>query len=172
MDLNNILILRDIINLGGGQVTGNKKMHKIVFIIQEFTNYFNPPFEYKWNYYGVYSDELTSKLRIGRFFKIFEEIPVREYGYQSYAIRVKDNTEPTHAMDSDVIKELMQFLNSKEPRLLEVISSIIYFRNEGLTREEVDLRLLEFKGHLEKFFDKAYDDLIEINSMISKYSQI
>ena len=43
MDLNNILILRDIINLGAVKLPEIKKMHKIVFIIQEFTNYFNPP---------------------------------------------------------------------------------------------------------------------------------
>jgi len=168
MDLNDVLVLRDMISLGGGQIIGRKKMQKIVYIAQKFSNPFNVPLAYKWNYYGVYSDELTSKLRIGQFFKIFEEIPVMDYGYQSYAIRVKDNTEKTHAINNNVLKELMQHLNSKEPRLLEVISSIIYFKNEGLTEEEIDLRLREFKGHLEKFFAPAYDDLKKIKKMTMK----
>lgn len=165
MEMNNVFVLRDMINLCGGQVIGRKKMQKIVYIVQEFANPFELPFEYKWNYYGVYSNDLTDELRIGQFFKIFEETPVKEHGYQSYAIKVKDNTEPTDAIRNKLLGELMRFLNSKEPRLLEVISSIVFFEKEGFSQDEINSRLLEFKGHLKEFFDDAYDALEIIKGM-------
>ena len=45
-----------------------------------------------------------------------------------------------------------------------VICSIIFFEKEGLSKEEINSRLLEFKGHLKEFFDDAYDALEIIKS--------
>ena len=73
MEMDNVFILRDVISLGGGQVLGRKKLQKIVYIMQEFMGIFDPPFKYRWNYYGVYSYDLAAALDVGKFFDIFTE---------------------------------------------------------------------------------------------------
>lgn len=168
MDMNNIFILKDLVNLGGGQVMGRKKMQKIIYIIQEkFGNLFEPSFEFKWNFYGVYSDELASELSIGEFFNIFRETPVKRYDYLSYAIEVVDETvtETTFITQNEQLNKLMQFLNDKESRLLEVLSSIIFFRGKGFSVEEIECELFKFKGHLREFFDDAYVALGEVEKI-------
>lgn len=55
----------------------------------------------------------------------------------------------------------MQSLNDKESRLLEVLSSIIFFKGKGLSEEEIRCELFKFKGHLREFFDDAYVALEE-----------
>lgn len=165
MEMNNIHKLRDMINLGGKQIKGRKKMQKIVYIVQDLVNPFNPPFEFKWNFYGVYSDELAGELNVGEFFNIFKETLVIEYNYRSYAIEVLDDTEPVSTDENEQLRKLMQFLNAQEPRLLEVLSSIIYFKNKGCSETEIKSQLLEFKGHLAEFYDDAYNALEEIQKI-------
>ncbi|MFA5536977.1 MAG: hypothetical protein WDA53_07400 [Bacillota bacterium] len=145
-------------------------MQKIVYIVQEFVNPFNPPFEYKWNYYGVYSEELAGEVNIGEFFNIFKETPVIEYNYQSYAIEIPGDAEMTGAEQNVLLGSLMAFLNDQEPRLLEVLSSIIFFEKKGLSEEEINAQLLKFKGHLHEFFDDAYEALEKIKEILSKQS--
>ncbi len=53
----------------------------------------------------------------------------------------------------------MVYLNSKEPRLLEVLSSILYFKKQDYSKDEIDALLHEYKGHLTDFFEQAYIDL-------------
>lgn len=175
MDMNNIFILKDLVNLGGGQVMGRKKMQKIIYIIQEeFGNLFDPSFEFKWNFYGVYSDELASELSIGEFFNIFRETPVKKYDYLSYAIEVVDETvtETTSVIQNEQLNKLMRFLNDKESRLLEVLSSIIFFRGKGLPEEGIECELFKFKGHLRGFFDDAYAALEKVREISNSYLEI
>lgn len=166
MEMNNIFILKDLISLGGGQIKGRKKMQKIVYIIQELKNPFKPSFKFEWNYYGVYSDELANELRIGEFFNIVKETPIEEYGYHSYAIETVNDTvtKSTPIKENIQLGELMKFLNSKEARVLEVLSSIIFFKQKGFSKEEAKDKLFEFKGHLEGFFDEAYDVLEKLKT--------
>lgn len=168
MEMNNIFILKDLIDLGGGQIMGRKKIQKIIYIIQEMKNPFQPPFEFKWNYYGVYSDELADELSVGEFFNIIQETPVVEYDYRSYAIETVEETmtEATFIKEDTQLRKLIQFLNGKESRLLEVLSSIMFFEKKGFTDEEVRNEVFRFKGHLREFFDDAYNVLNEIKVMV------
>ena len=169
MEMDNVFILRDVISLGGGQVLGRKKLQKIVYIMQEFMGIFDPPFKYRWNYYGVYSYDLAAALDVGKFFDIFTENPVMDYNYQSYALKVNSSPGETAIIKNGLAAWLMQFLNAKEPRLLEVLSSIIYFENEGLSREAIISKLHEFKGHLEYFYEDAYIALMKIREVFEKH---
>lgn len=169
MEMNNVFILRDIINFGGGQVIGRKKLQKIAYIIQEFTGAFTPPLKYGWNYYGVYSYDLASTLTIGKFFDVFNETPVIDHNYRSYAIMTKVEGQTLSVVENEFVRNLMSFLNSKEPRLLEVLSSIIYFKKEGLSDEAVITKLQEFKGHLSGFYADAYAAVEKIKGMSKEY---
>lgn len=165
MKLDNVFMLRDVVKLGGEQIKGRKKMQKIIYILQQLVNPFEPPFKFKWNYYGVYSDELAGELGIGEFFGILKEKPIMEYGYQTYAIVAVDDSNPTRIASNEQVKSLITSLNDKEPRLLEVLSSILYFENEGLTEDKINDQLLAYKGHLKEFFDEAYNVYKEIKGM-------
>lgn len=167
MDLKNTLKLRDLVTLCGGKIIGRKKMQKIVFVVQEYENPFEPPFEYRWNYYGVYSADLSHELGISQFFNILREIPVIDHGYQSYAITVVDEADATPLMEDKKLKALARFLNEKEPRLLEALSSIIFFRKQGCSPEEVHSKLMASKGHLSRFYEEAYSALREIEEILN-----
>lgn len=168
MDLSNVFILRDLINFGGGQIEGRKKIHKIVYIIQQLANPFQPPYEFRWNYYGVYSEDLAGELSIGEFFGILRETPIMEYGYRTYAIEVADETNHSVIAGDERLKRLVAYLNSKEPRLLEVLSSIMFFENEGLKGEAINEKLYAYKGHLAEFFDEAYRVYEELKAMLTQ----
>lgn len=165
MELNNVFKLRDIIELGGGQIIGRKKIQKMVYIMQELTEPFDPPFRFKWNYYGVYSEELTGELGLGEFFGIIKEKQIAGYRYRTFAIEAADDSNPTGLKNDQKIKELVSFLNRQEPRLLEVLSSIIFFEKECSTDEEVQAKLIEHKGHLKDAFADAASTYARIKNM-------
>lgn len=155
--LDNIYILRDIINISGGQIVGRKKIQKIIYIIQQLCNPFNNPYEYRWNYYGVFSDELSSEINMGQAFGILGESYREEYGYRTYIIEAIDYANASGIERNSQLKNITEYLAAKEPRILEVLSSIIFFENKGLNRQEINNKLQELKDHLSPFFEEAFD---------------
>ncbi len=166
MNLENTRKLRDLIKLCGGEIIGRKKMQKIVFIVQRYLDPFKPSFEYQWDHYGVYSVDLSNELEIGQFFNMLEETSVLDHGYQSYAITVVDDTKATFFVEDEKLIALTEFLYGKEPRLLEVLSSIIYFRDQGCSPTEEGTKLRALKGHLCDFFNDAYLALEEVEEIV------
>lgn len=163
--LDNIFALRDVISMCGGKIRGRKKIQKIVYILQELADLPLKPYQFKWNYYGVYSEELANDLGVGESFGILKEHEDEEYGYRTYIIEAVDFSQPTLLSSDRKLKDIVQYLSQQETRVLEVLSSIIFFRNEGYDGEELKGKLTTFKGHLAAFFDqafKAYDELSQL----------
>ncbi|NLJ72245.1 MAG: hypothetical protein GX333_04425 [Syntrophomonadaceae bacterium] len=166
--LDNIYILRDIINIAGGHIVGRKKLQKIIYIIQQLCNPFNNPYEYRWNYYGVFSEELASEIHTGKVFGIFGENYIDEYGYRTYVIEVIDSSNLSDIEKNKQLKSIVEFLVSKEPRVLEVISSIMYFQSRGLDKLEIEKKLNELKGHLSSFFECAFTAQEELQILMGE----
>ncbi len=160
--LDDIYVLRDIINISGGKIEGRKKIQKIIYIIQQLSSPFSNPYEYRWNYYGVFSEELASEIHMGQAFGILGESYKEEYGYRTYIIEATDSSNSSDIGANVQLNNVIRFLASKEPRILEVISSIMYFQNKGLDKEEVENKLRELKGHLSAFFEEAFDAHTEL----------
>ncbi|MFZ5753023.1 MAG: hypothetical protein ACOY3J_02185 [Bacillota bacterium] len=163
--LENIFALRDVISMCGGKIRGRKKIQKIIYILQELSDPPLKPYQFKWNYYGVYSEELANDLSVGESFGILKENEEEEYGYRTYIIEAVDSSNPTRLCRDQNLKSIVQYLSQQETRVLEVLSSIIFFKNEGLDGEELKGKLHTFKGHLAAFFDQAfaaYDELFQI----------
>lgn len=160
MDISNVLVIRDLINLSGGQVIGKKKIQKIIYIVQKkFDNIFDPPLEFEWDFYGVYSNELAHELSIGEYFNIFKEVSVKEYNYLNYAIETVNKTQATFITQNKKLKEVMIFLNNKELRFLEILSFIILLKERGFSKDKIGHELLKFRKHLKESFTEAYTTL-------------
>ncbi len=162
--VNNIYTIRDIIALAGGKITGRKKIQKMIYILEQIVGVFDKPHQFRWNYYGVFSEELASELNLGEAFGVLKENEQQEYGYRTYHIEAvyPDSNNPAYPKKDTLPIGLIKYLNAKEPRELEIISSIIYFENQGLNEHEIKERLYTFKSHLENFFEqgfKAYDEI-------------
>ncbi|MCL6479728.1 MAG: hypothetical protein K6T65_15230 [Peptococcaceae bacterium] len=152
-----INVISDVVKSCGGKIVGRKKMHKIFFILQELGFLKNTFYNFRWNYYGVYSDELSNDIEIAEFFDILREREEKDGGYRVYVIESVQQDYCTSIVKSSKFKCAVNILSREESRVLEVLSSIIYFSKKGLNQEEVKEKLLIFKGHLEKFFPAAYN---------------
>ncbi len=164
--LEKIYMVRDIINLSGGKIKGRKKVHKIIYITQQLANPFSKPYEYRWNYYGVYSDELATELNVGQLFGILRENYQEDYGYRTYTIEAVDRSNSSGIEKNDQMKKLIPYLADKESRVLEVLSSIMFFKNRGLAGKELKNKLYDFKGHLAPFFDEAFNAYSELTQLM------
>ncbi|TYO96608.1 hypothetical protein [Desulfallas thermosapovorans] len=163
--LENIYMVRDIINLAGGQIKGRKKMQKIIYILQQLAKPFRKPYEFRWNFYGVYSDELASELNVGEIFGILRERCLEEHGYRTFIIETVDNSNASGIEKDEQVKQLVTYLAAKESRVLEVLSSIIFFKDQGYADAALEEKLHVFKGHLASFFDEAFTTYNELTGV-------
>ncbi len=164
--LDNLNIVCDVVKSCGGRIYGRKKMHKIFFILQE--KGFTPRrcYEFRWNYYGVYSEELANDIELGEFFDMIKETEDNDGNYKTYVIESAPREYITDIINDEKFMSAIKVLSQKETRVLEVLSSIIFFEKQGLRRREVNEKLNIFKGHLKKYFEDAfetYDALKAIN---------
>lgn len=153
----NINILCDIVKSCDGKIVGRKRMHKIFFILQEGGFLPGKYYKFRWNYYGVYSDELASDISVGEFFDLLRETEEVEGSYKTYVIECSNNDDYyTDIVRNPRYLKAVELINRQETRVMEVLSSIMYFEKQGLSKAEIEKRLDIFKGHLKPFFADAF----------------
>lgn len=168
MDMDNIFILKDLIDLAGGKLEGVNKIQSIVYILQEFKNPFKTPFMFRYNFFGLFSADLRNEINIGKFFKILKKEKVEKCGYIVWSLQVEGGveTESTSVLKDKKYKKVMQLLNKQSIQLLRVISFIIYYQKKGLTRQETNEKL---ESHMEYAKD-LYEDGYEVLRKLQKIS--
>lgn len=157
----NIYVIQNIIALAGGKIKGRKKIQNIVYILEQLITVFDKPHKFRWSYYGVFSEELASELSLGETFGILKESRSQEQ--RMCFLEVTD--QPICSREKSLPVDLIRYLNSREHEELEIISSIIYFGNQGLDWHETRKRLLVFRGHLKDFLKQgfaAYNRVVQL----------
>jgi len=148
--------LGEILKSLGGSIEGRKKMQKMIFLLQECKIIPNI-YEFEWNYYGVYSGDLAGDVQQGISFELLSEEKSEGHLYPTYQINLKDEGKLDLRDFSTKKKELINEFSRAETPLLEVASSIVYFKKEGYKDARIKELLGIYKKHLEDYFEKGFE---------------
>ena len=151
-----IELLGCIFDAVGGEIVGRKRVQKLIYILQSI-RVIPKIYEYSWNHYGVYSPEIAQDIEQGEWLGLFREDEIPGSDYSGYKTRLNNMQGWNLKKFPSKKQKLIQEINSLDVRLLEVISSIIYFKEKGHTEDEIKNLLSVYKGHLRRFFREAYD---------------
>lgn len=139
-------------NTGEKKIDSKKKLHKLVYLLQEYDEDFDQDF--KFHYYGVFSPSLASDLDIADF---EGRVHISESEDQfGYIIELDEGEYPDLNLISDKAKELIEVFEFEEPQLLEVLSTIVYLDRNYYEGNELLFKLHELKPKLIDHYPKAF----------------
>ncbi len=152
-----IFILEVINYLPGKKIIGRKKLHKLVYLLQEKEG--KDDYKFDFYNYGVFSFPLAHNFLYLKNENLLNEEEKKENNYyKTYSISLTKK-----AMKSIKGKNLatenekfLEQLSREKSHLLEVLSTIVYLDRKGYKNKELLNTLTDLKGHLHKDFDKAF----------------
>lgn len=118
-----------------GEVTGRKKLQKMVYIAKKMEFPFVEKFEL--HMYGPYSEELTLRVEELCEMGFLEEQRIDKGSYIQYTYEVSDEGTRFLETTGPAHKQLPSFIESmqvKSSRFLELVSTLLYFDN--LSKDE------------------------------------
>lgn len=111
-----------------GEVTGRKKLQKMIFIAKKMEFPFSERFELRM--YGPYSEELTLRIEELCEMGFLEEQCVDKGSYVQYVYKVSknglrflQNAKPAHNRLPIIVNKMQE----KSSRFLELVSTLMYF---------------------------------------------
>jgi len=151
-----------------GEVTGRKKLQKMVYIAKKM----NFPFQekYEFHMYGPYSEELTLRVEELCNMAFLSEKMEDKGSYVQYTYACTEegsqflSTKTSHHPKLD---QCIERLNGKSSRFLEMVSTLLYF--DTLEREAQIEKLHVVKGKLnftEKEVEDAFAFIEELQSCV------
>ncbi|MEN2767248.1 YwgA family protein [Ornithinibacillus xuwenensis] len=119
------------------QVTGRKKLQKMIYILQSF----GVPFEekFQFHFYGPYSEELSLRIEeLCNLGFIHEEKEVKSNYFQYHYSLTEDGQEFLKQFSIDIpnCSESISLLQGRSSRFLELVSTMLYFKD--LSKQEVE----------------------------------
>lgn len=157
--------LLELLEKSGGIIKTRKRFHKLVYLLQEAGEDFDQDFYY--HYFGVYSSTLANDLEFAVSLKLISESPDESnlIKYELNPEKEKLPFEYDHIGNKGML--LIKKLVNKEPRLLEVLSTIVYLSQNKYLGEDLVTKLNDLKGQHEAFFNDAFqlaDELFHIKA--------
>jgi uncharacterized protein YwgA len=128
-----------------GEVSGRKKLHKMVFIAKKLNVDFDDHFQF--HMYGPYSEELTLRMDELCNLGLLDERMETKGAIQKY--RYILNAEGSdflrfHKVDLGYGEALIRRMNEENSRFLELVSTILYF--DTLPYEEMKEKVFTLKS--------------------------
>ncbi|WP_096272797.1 YwgA family protein [Paucisalibacillus globulus] len=138
------------------QVTGRKKLQKMVYILQSF----GIPFEerFQFHFYGPYSEELTLRIEeLCNLGFINEEKEVKSNYFQYHYSLTNDGTQFLNQFSVNMpnCTESIELLQGKSSRFLELVSTMLYFKD--LSKDEVESKVHAVKPK-QKYSDEEMSE--------------
>lgn len=138
------------------EVTGRKKLQKMVYILQSF----GVPFEekFQFHFYGPYSEELSLRIEeLCNLGFLNEEKEVKSNYFQYHYTLTNDGTKFLNQFNVNMpsCTESIEVLQDKSSRFLELVSTMLYFKE--LPREEVVAKVHTVKPK-QKFSDEEIEE--------------
>ncbi|WP_257347523.1 YwgA family protein [Pseudalkalibacillus decolorationis] len=151
------------------EVVGRKKLQKMVYIAKKL----NFPFceKYQFHFYGPYSEELTLRVEELCNLGFLEETKEKVGGYYQYRYILTDEGGgflKHYEMDLASLKTCVTSMNEQPSRILELISTIMYF--DHLAKEEVVEKVKTVKQkqkYTDEEIEEAFRYIEELRTNIS-----
>lgn len=141
--------LKSFFSACGKEISGRKKIHKLVYLTQALG--VNMGQEFIFHYYGVYSPSLSGDLQQAKNWDILTENRVGTL----YKYKLKEGMEKPGDETIQEKREIINELARKTPAVLEVLSTMVYLHRMDYPKEEIKNKITELKGHLSSFFSEA-----------------
>ncbi|KGP74186.1 YwgA family protein [Pontibacillus yanchengensis] len=128
------------------EVVGRKRLQKMIYILKKA----GFPFEerYQFHFYGPYSEELTLRVEELCNLGFLQETWEKKSNYSQYRYALTEGGEEflEHYpnMTFPRMTGLIEGMNGKSSRFLELVSTMMYF--DDLTREEVEEKVQAVKS--------------------------
>lgn len=153
-----------------GEVSGRKKLQKMVYIAKKM----DLPFQekYEFHMYGPYSEELTLRIEELCNMGFLSEHLEDKGSYVKYTYSCTDEGNQflsTMNREQANLSLCVEKLNSKKSRFLELVSTLLYF--DHLTREQQIEKIQVVKGRLNFTADElteAFDFIQELEMCLKQ----
>lgn len=160
----NYKFLRFFKEVGG--VKGRKKIHKMIYLLQQMGYEFNC--EYAYCHYGPYSSQLQMILDRMSINEMLNECVINnncyEYSITDYGTQLCAMLEREEIVNEfKVPLKTIELLNKKDASLLELASTIVFVRNASYSLEEEYNKIKELKPRLIDRYDEAKIFLEELD---------
>lgn len=141
------------------EITGRKKLQKMIFIAKKIAF----PFQEKFNFhfYGPYSEELTLRVEELINMGFINETKENKGGYVQYRYALTESGEEFLQVNDvymENLQECLTLMNNQSARFLELVSTILYF--DTLPIEEVREKVYTLKSkqrYTEEEINEAYE---------------
>ncbi|MBS4178005.1 YwgA family protein [Lederbergia citrea] len=147
-----------------GEITGRKKLQKMIFIAKKMAFPFQEKFEF--HFYGPYSEELTLRVEELCNFGFIEEKKEDKGGYCQYTYNISDAGREfidSYQQEMPRLKECLTNMNGQNARFLELVSTILYFDQESKAEVTEKIQTLKSKqGYTCEEIDHAYAYIDEL----------
>ncbi|MFA9559916.1 YwgA family protein [Evansella sp. AB-rgal1] len=128
-----------------GEIVGRKKLQKLIYIAKKLEF---PFFEkYQFHMFGPYSEELNLRVEEMCHLMFVEEVKEKKAGYYQYRYTLSQKGDEFLQLSDYELpktKEILNEINSKSSKFLELVSTVLYF--EDLTRKEVEEKVFTLKA--------------------------
>jgi len=138
---------------------GRKKVQKIVYILKEMGYPFNERFDF--HFYGPYSQELALEIEALSYMGILKEgkKDVGDWSQYTYQITEEGQKWADLCKEEELknIRDIVEILNEQSAKNLELIATILYFKN--LPKNEIIQKIHDLKSdknYSEKEIEEAF----------------
>jgi uncharacterized protein YwgA len=128
-----------------GEVSGRKKLQKMVYIAKHLNIDFDERFEF--HMYGPYSEELTLRVDELCNMGLLDEQMESKGAIQLYRYTLNEHGRDFlrfHEVDFGPGERVIRRMNEENSRFLELVSTILYFNH--LPLEEMKAKIFTFKS--------------------------
>lgn len=144
--------------LVSGEITGRKKLQKMIYIAKKIEFPFHERFQF--HFYGPYSEELTTRVEELCNMGFLNEVKEKKGGYFQYRYTLTETGKEflsLNEVEMPYLTDCLTDMNGQNARFLELVSTVLYFDN--LAKEEVANKVFTLKSsqrYTEAEIDEAY----------------
>ena len=147
--------LQRLVEAAGGTVDGRKKLHKLVYLCQRSGTDLGQAFQF--HMYGVYSPSLAQDVDAATTWGLLEEELSAGGAYKIRILPDSQPADPSRSIADTSGLNTVNILADESSATLEVLSTIVYLWGLDLRGNDLRNSLVDVKGHLNSFFDRAFD---------------
>lgn len=150
-----IMKIRNLLIHINGSVDSRKKLHKLIYLLQELGEDFDQ--DYIYHYYGVFSPSLASDIDWAT--ESENAIFIEKHNLAGYTYKINKDVTIKADSEIDFRKEIIDHakeLADYDARLLETLSTVVYLGRNHYSGNKLKTRLKELKPDHKEHYKKAF----------------